>query len=142
MDTTAYMMEIYCSEGRLYWKSGNRWFLPDPHFAPIVPEHYAPEGSASEEDYQFADEYVQALDEGREHECSGEAGRQVMEILMDIFESGAYRHRVEVPQKDRSHPLLRWREQAGLALPAAMPGPCGEWLEAEDRRLGRVSLLA
>ena len=70
----------------------------------------------------------------------GVAGRQVMEILMGIFESGAYGRRVEVPQKDCNHPLLRWREQAGLALPTAIPRPYGEWLEAEDRRLGRVPL--
>jgi hypothetical protein len=50
----------------------------------------------------------------------GVAGRQV---IMGIFESGAYVRRVEVPQKDCNHPLLRWREQAGLALPAAIPGP-------------------
>lgn len=148
MDSTAYMMEIYGSEGRLYWKSGNPWFLPEPHFAPgtsawqpltpIVPEHYDPEGSAAEEDYQFADEYVQALDEGREHECSGAAGCQVLEMLMGIFESGAYGRRVELPQQDRTHPLLRWRAEAGLGLPDAMPRPYGEWLEAEDRRLGRT----
>ena len=53
-----------------------------------MPEHYDPEGPAAVEDYQFADEYVQALDEGRAHECSGEAGRHVLEILMGIFESG------------------------------------------------------
>ena len=70
----------------------------------------------------------------------GVAGRQVMEILMGIFESCAYGRRVEVPQKDCSYPLLRWRELAGLALPAATPWPYGEWLEAEDRRLGRVRL--
>ena len=51
----------------------------------------------------------------------GVAGRQVMEILMGIFESGAYGRRVEVPQKDCNYPLLRWREQAGLALPGAIP---------------------
>ena len=70
----------------------------------------------------------------------GVAGRQVMEILMGIFESCAYGRRVEVPQKDCSHPLLLWREQAGLALLAGIPWPYGEWLEAEDRRLGRVRL--
>ena len=46
----------------------------------------------------------------------GVAGRQVMEILMGIFESGAYGRRVEVPQKDCNHPLLRWREQAGFGV--------------------------
>ena len=70
----------------------------------------------------------------------GVAGRQVMEILMGIFESGAYGRRVEVPQKDCNYPLLRWREQAGLALPAAIPRPYEEWLEAEGRRFGRVLL--
>ena len=70
----------------------------------------------------------------------GVAGRQVMEILMGIFESCAYGRRVEVPQKDCSHPLLRWREQAGLALPVAITWPYGEWLEADARRLGRVRL--
>ena len=147
MDSTAYMMEIYGSEGRLYWKSGSPWYLPEPHFAPgtsrwqplspVVPDHYDPIGSAAEEDYQFADEFVQALDGGREHECSGEAGRQVLEVLMGIFESGAYGYRVEVPQQDRTHPLLRWREEAGLPLPVAMPRPYGEWLAVEDHRLGR-----
>ena len=99
VDSTAYMIEIYGTEGRLYWKSGAPWFLSTPHFAPgqsewqpldpIVPGHYDPAGPAAVEDYQFADEYVQALDEGRAHECSGEAGRHVLEILMGIFESGA-----------------------------------------------------
>ena len=147
MDSTAYMMEIYGSEGRLYWKSGNPWVLPEPHFAPgksewqplepIVPDHFDAEGAASVEDYQFADEYVQALDEGRAHECSGAEGRHVLEILMGIFESGAYGLRVELPQTARTHPLLRWRREAGLDLPAPMPRPYGEWLEVEDRRLGR-----
>ena len=56
---------------------------------------------------------------------------------MGIFESGAYGYRVEVPQQDRTHPLLRWREEAGLPLPVAMPRPYGEWLAVEDHRLGR-----
>ena len=102
-----------------------------------MPDHFDAEGAASVEDYQFADEYVQALDEGRAHECSGAEGRHVLEILMGIFESGAYGRRVELPQADRTHPLLRWRREAGLDLPAPMPRPYGEWLEVEDRRLGR-----
>ena len=147
VDSTAYMIEIYGTEGRLYWKSGAPWFLSTPHFAPgqtewqplapIVPEHYDPAGPAAVEDYQFADEYVQALDEGRAHECSGEAGRQVLEILMGIFESGARGKRVELPQAEREHPLLRWREEHGMGLPSPMPRPYAEWLAAEDCRLGR-----
>ncbi len=147
VDSTAYMIEIYGTEGRLYWKSGAPWFLSTPHFAPgqsewqplapIVPEHYDPAGPAAVEDYQFADEYVQALDEGRAHECSGEAGRHVLEILMGIFESGARGKRVDLPQAEREHPLLRWREEHGMGLPSPMPRPYAEWLAAEDCRLGR-----
>ncbi len=147
VDSTAYMIEIYGTEGRLYWKSGAPWFLSTPHFAPgqsewqpldpIVPEHYDPAGPAAVEDYQFTDEYVKALDEGRAHECSGEAGRHVLEILMGIFESGARGKRVALPQADREHPLLRWREEHGLGLPSPMPRPYAEWLAAEDCRLGR-----
>jgi hypothetical protein len=32
-----------------------------------------------------------------------------LEIMMGIFESAAYGIRVDLPQKDRQHPLLRWR---------------------------------
>ena len=60
-----------------------------------------------------------------------------MEIMMAIFESGAVGGRVELPQTDRRHPLLRWREQAGLGPPEVMPRGYGEWLEVEDKRLGR-----
>ncbi len=55
----------------------------------------------------------------------GVAGRQVMEIFMGIFESGAYGHRGEVPQKDCNHSLLRWREQAGWRCPPRYRGPKG-----------------
>jgi len=56
---------------------------------------------------------------------------------MGIFESAAYGKRVDLPQKCREHPLLRWRSEQGLAAPEKMPRPYNEWLEAEDRRLGR-----
>ena len=102
----------------------------------IVPEHYDTSGAAAEADYSFADEYVNALDEGRDHLCSGAEGRHVMEVLMAIFEAGAYRRQVDLPQADRRHPLMVWREAAGLGVPAEMPRPYHEWLEAEDRRLG------
>ncbi|MCZ6677650.1 MAG: Gfo/Idh/MocA family oxidoreductase [Candidatus Poribacteria bacterium] len=149
MDSAGYAMELYGSEGRLVWKSGSAWWLPQPHFIPdgthdrwevleaIYPEHYDPQGAASEADYWFVEEYVRALDGGRAHECSGVEGRHVVEIMMGIFESAAYRTRVDLPQKNREHPLLRWRSEAGLGRPAEMPRPYGEWLSAEFKRLGR-----
>ena len=84
------------------------------------------------------EEYVAALDEGRDHESSGYEGRHVMEIMMGIFESAAYGKRVDLPQQDRSHPLLRWRSENGLPPPEPMPRPLAEWVVAEDARLGRA----
>ena len=149
MDSTAYCLEVYGSEGRLFWRSSRAWYLPVPHDEPVgdtsqwqpldmvLPESYDPEGPAAEADYAYSDDFVQALDQGREHECSGLEGRHVMEIMMGIFESGARGCRVDLPQEDRAHPLLRWRAEAGLGTPEPRPRPYGEWLQAEDRRLGR-----
>ena len=44
---------------------------------------------------------------------------------------------VDLPQADREHPLKRWRREAGLGEPESTPRPYPEWLEVEDRRLGR-----
>jgi len=150
VDSTAYGMEIYGTEGRLFWKSSGAWWLNQPHFVPdeehsrwqalppILPEHFDPDSRVDQGDYWFVEEYVQALDEGRDHECSGGAARHVIEIMMGIFESAAYGVRVELPQKRREHPLLRFRAEAGLGVPEEKPRPYGEWLNVEDRRLGRI----
>lgn len=148
VDTTAYAMEVCGTEGRLFWRSSGAWWLGVPHdvpanevaweaLAPIYPTDFDPTGVAAEADYAFADEFVQALDEGRAHTCSGLQGRHVMEIMMGIFESAARGQRVDLPQVDRRHPLLQWRQENGLGLPDDMPRPYNEWLEAEDQRLGR-----
>ena len=148
VDSAAYGMVLYGTEGQLAWRSRGAWLLPVPHFVPgvegcaweplepILAETFDPEGS-NEADYWFAEEFVRALDEGRDHECSGDAAHHVLEIMMGIFESGAYGTRVDLPQPGRDHPLLRWRSEAGLAPPTEMPRPYGEWLAAEDERLGR-----
>ena len=148
VDSTAYALEVYGTEGRLFWRSGGAWLLPVPHdepstdaswedLEPIWPASFSPDGAAAEADYAFVDEYVQALDEGRSHCCSGQEGRHVMEIMMAIFESAAHGRRVELPQTDRQHPLISWREHHALGEPDPMPRPYAEWLSAEDQRLGR-----
>ena len=148
VDSAGYCLEVYGGEGRLFWSSSRASFLSEPHDRPggdgewqplddIVPEHYDPDCSADEGDYNYVDEYVNALDEGREHLCSGIEGRHVMEILMAIFESAAHRREVELPQAERGHPLLAWRAAAGLDDPPETPRPYYDWLQAEDSRLGR-----
>jgi len=148
-DTTASVIEFYGTEGRLLCKGGAAWWLPQPHFLPdgehdaweplepICPEHYDPEGGAAADDYCYVEDYVQALDTGREHECSGLVGLHVLEVLMGIFESGAYGRRVELPQAERRHPLLRWRSEHGLGAPAPVTRDHIQWLIDEDQRLGR-----
>ncbi len=149
MDTGAYAMELYGTEGRLFWKSGGAWWLPHPRYIPdgthdrwealelIYPEHYDAKNPGSEADYWFVEEYVNALDAGREHVCSGKEARHIIEIMMGIFESAAYGERVQLPQADRRHPLRRWREEAGLEPPAEMPRGYWEWLALESERLAQ-----
>ena len=152
------MIEVLGTEGRLFWKTTEAWALDHPHFVPSdgdggeQPPSWEPVPiqpgrmpqkpltvPADEADFNFADDFVAALDEGRPHVCSGDEGIHVMEILMGIFESAAYRRPVGLPQADRSHPLLRWRAENGLAAPdpGSVPRAYYDWLEAEDRRLGR-----
>ena len=152
---TTPVMEVYGTEGRLLGTTcllikGSAWLLSQPHYIPadkpdqwqplepIYPEHYDPETSATLDDYWFVEEYVRALDKGRNHECSGAEAHHIVEIMMGIFESAAYGNRLDLPQKDRDHPLLRWRREQGLGPPDAMPRDYNEWLAAEDLRLGRV----
>ena len=148
VDSDAYALELYGSEGRLFWSElKGCWVLPTPHFVPdgthdqweklnpIYPEHYDRDKGADADDYCIVDEYVKVLDENREHECSGEEGRHVMEILMGIFESTIHGTRVELPQKNREHPLIQWRNENGLAEPKEMPRDYGTWLSLEDERL-------
>ena len=155
IELDAHVVELYGTEGRLMWHPQGAWWLPTPHnlpandlsqwqaLTPIYAESF--EGAAetipgnsnlNEGDYWFVDEYVRALDEGREHECSGAEGRHVIEMIMGIFESAAYGTRVDLPQSNREHPLKRWRREAGLGAPEPMPMTDAEWLMEENRRLG------
>ncbi len=146
------MLELCGSEGRLLAASllyrphrANAMFLPTPHYTPgseewqrlesVFPAGFDLETGHDVEEFWYVDEYVNALDEDRDHECSGTAGRHVLEIMMGLFESVAYDRRVTLPQQDRSHPLLRWRSEHGLGDPPAFPRPYDEWIVAEDERL-------
>jgi predicted dehydrogenase len=148
----AHVVEIYGREGRLLWHPYGAWHLPHPHelpgegrdnwrmLEPVYAETYEPDGSSTNSmesgDYAFVDEYVCALDEKRAHVCSGEVGRHVIENINGIFEAAAYGKRVALPQERRDgHPLLRWREEAGLGLPEPKPATDREWLEVEDARV-------
>ena len=152
------MVELYGSEGRLLAASllyranaPNAMFLPTPHYIPgteqwqhldpVFPDNFDPDSGNNVEEYWYVEEFVNALDEGRDHECSGTAGRHVVEIMMGLFESVAYDRRVTLPQQDRSHPLLRWRREHGLGDPPAdiHPRAYNDWEFAEDERLAAMA---
>ena len=148
VESDAYVLELYGTEGRLFWSElKGAWLLSTPHYIPdgihdqwekltaIFPEHYDNTSGADADDYCMVDEYVNALDEDREHECNGEEGRHVLEILMGIFESAIYGSRVELPQANREHPLIQWRNENGLGTPEEMPRDYGTWLNVETIRL-------
>ena len=151
----AHVVELYGTEGRLMWHPYGAWKLSNPHvlpqngrpnweaLTPIYPDSFdqalkkiSQHSNMIEGDYWFVEEYVRALDEGREHECSGAAGSHVIEIIMGIFESAAYGTHVKLPQPNREHPLTRWRKEAGLSTPEPMPMADADWLIEEAKRLG------
>ncbi len=150
-------MEVCGTEGRLLWTEtglnlGGAWWLPQPEYRPdgqhdqwqalepIVPEGYDPDSSALVDEYCFVDEYVRALDQDRDPECSGAEGHHIVEIMMGAFESAACGRTIDLPQQDREHPLRRWRREHGLSEdPEPRPRPYEEWLAAEDERLGRTA---
>ena len=145
---SGHMLELIGTEGRLL-KTDNVWWLPQPHYVPdgqqdkwqlldpVYPKYYDPDSGLHSSENWYVAEWIRALDEDRDHPCSGDEGRHEVEITLGVFESAVYGGRVELPQPRRDHPLLRWRREAGLDDPSPMPRPYYEWLEAEDRRLGR-----
>ena len=149
-------LEVLGTDGRALfnptsgaWVLESAWSLPDGRLdawqllEPDTPKSFKPDGKDTPEDYRlddywFVQEFVEALDEGRDHISSGVEATHALEIIMGIFESAAYGRPVELPQAVRSHPLLQWRRENGLDDPAEpMPRPYDDWLEAEDLRLGR-----
>lgn len=156
-DLNAHVVELCGTEGRLLWHPYGAWHLPNPYslpkdgldcWKPLDPQYPKSFEKAdiefkssqmAEGDYWFVEEYVRALDQNRDHECNGMAGRHVIEIIMGIFESAAFGRHVDLPQVKRDHPLLRWREEAGLKPPDKMPLNDTEWLEEEEHRLNDCS---
>ena len=128
-------------------QSGAAWFLPHGRFvpngvydkwepiSPDVPPSFDPNGRALIDDYWFVDEYVTALDEGREHECGGATTLHTLEIMMGIFESAATRTHVDLLKANREHPLRRWRRENGYGEAPPVPRRYWDWLAVEDRRI-------
>ena len=100
-------------------------YLPE---LPAMP----PEAKRPVEEYAYVDEYACALDEGRDHTCSGSEGRHVLEVIMAIFEAATAGKTVALPQAHRTHPLLEFAGVGNISDLPAVARPYREWL-AEGR---------
>ena len=145
IDTVAMGFEIAGTEGRLRWHYGGGWIqqvpwaLPDRARWEALPEQRLPARlpkGVSDDEYWYVDDYVNALDADGSHPSDGHRGRHIMEIILAIFESGAYRRPVTLPQAERDHPLLRLRREAGLGAPDPAPREYREWLAVQAARHG------
>ena len=156
---TAHVTELHGTEGRImvygssrqvaprllsqpfYYPNGtdDQWQALDPIYPPGYEESM---NVRNVDDYGFAEEWVQALDEGRDHACSGEKAHHVVEIIMAIYESAGYGRRVDIPQANREHPLVRLRRERGLKDTTQSPRQYQELLETEDQRREQIPAAA
>jgi predicted dehydrogenase len=81
------------------------------------------------DDIWLVEEWVRALDEGRDHVLHGPVGANTMEMIFGAYASHAEQRRIELPQVDRSHPLERWLAREGRPLPPPAPADYAAWIE-------------
>jgi len=152
IDSRAYAVDLIGTEGMLCLRSGGGagiYLQRDPVWHPVIGAPWE-EVLLAEEDYRLpgtdhvsrnaevwlAHEMAQALREDREHDCSGDAGRQVLEWIQAGYASHVAGARVSLPLAERRHPLALWCEQAGRPVPEFCVLTDAEFLAAEAERLG------
>lgn len=143
VDGNLYGVEMLGTEGRLKWKNNGAWHLPVAYQVPgtadwaaVEPKRFpADTDEGRGDELWYVEELVQAIDQDRAHPCSAVEGMHALEVMMGIFESAATRRRLELPQPQRDHPLLRWRKEHRLGPPAEAPRDYGAWLKAEQARI-------
>ena len=148
VDNHGCYLELFGSEGKIIWNPGKAWIINDIYdhpddlnsqweqLPPEIHEDFDPSSNTDPSEFWYVDEYVKALDTNTQPTTNGNLAVHITEIMMGIFESGAYRKRVNLPQQKRDHPLERWAKENNITIPK-MPRSYLDWLEAEDKRLGR-----
>ncbi|MBI3971611.1 MAG: Gfo/Idh/MocA family oxidoreductase [Chloroflexi bacterium] len=79
-------------------------------------------------DLWMADEWVQALDEGRDHVINASVGVSTMEMIHGAYASHAEGRRIDLPQASRDHPFERWLAREGRPTPPPAPPGYGDWI--------------
>ena len=148
-------VELFGTEGKILWSMRGAWIINDIYDHPDdfnstathfrsnksqweqlpheIHEDFDPSSNADANEFWYVDEYVKALDTNTQPTTNGNLAVHITEIMMGIFESGAYRKRVNLPQQKRDHPLERWAKENNKTIPK-MPR---DWLAVKDKRLGR-----
>ena len=151
-------VELFGTEGKILWNTRGAWIINDIYDHPDdfnstttyfrsnnsqwerlpdeIHEDFDPSSNADANEFWYVDEYVKALDTNTQPTTNGNLAMHITEIMMGIFESGAYRKRVNLPQQKRDHPLERWAKETNTTIPKTTLN-YRDWLEAEDKRLGR-----
>ena len=81
------------------------------------------------EDLWMVEEWVRALDEGRDHAINAAVAADTMEMIIGAFASHAEKRRIDLPQQERADPLRRWLEREGRPLPPNAPNGYGAWIK-------------
>lgn len=93
-------------------------------------------GAVRGDDIWLVEEWVRALDEGREPVLNARVGADTMEMIHGAFASHAEARRIDLPQENREHPLERWLKREGRPIPTEAPANYDEWLKWVQERSG------
>jgi predicted dehydrogenase len=152
MDSRAYGTDLIGTDGMICIRSGTGsglYLQRDPVWHPMHSTAPWEEIQLSEEDCRvpgtdlssadaqvwMAQEMINAVQQKREHPCSGEAARTVLEMIVGCYASQMSGGRVSLPLQDRVHPLQRLCEAAGVPTPPFKFWKDAEYLAAEQERL-------
>lgn len=145
-------VDLIGTEGMLCWRTGgNGLYLVKEPIGNLMGGASWEAVSLSEEDRRvpgtdlisddsgvwMAQEMVNALRQKREHACNGAAARTVLEMILGCYTSHASGGRAQLPLLDRTHPLQRLCEAAGVPVPEFRVSTDAEFLAAEWARSGR-----
>lgn len=130
----------------LYHTSAVHWHPTEAHWSEVTltPAERAIAGidytdaAASSMDLWLVEEWVRALDEGRDPVIDAAVGAATMEMIHGAFAAHAERRRIDLPQTERDHPLERWLRREGRPMPPPAPteGNWTAWAMAQGRRQG------
>jgi len=148
VDSSTDRIEFVGTEGALaldYGDSGrvHLYHSPTPHWRPATNpwrEIVVSEADSSiaglgaldptlrGEDIWLVEEWVRALDEGRDHVVNAAVGANTMEMIHGAYRSHAEGRRIDLPQASRDHPLAAWLAREGRPEPPPTPPDYKDWI--------------